>query len=95
MLYFVLVTLHGKPLWFHGIRKPTETLGRNEEGQAAVCCVECDVLCVDALVFAFTLGAHHGVHGLFQVILQLRQELIHGLGELSSSHALPAKRERP
>ena len=44
---------------------------------------------VDALVFAFTLGAHHGVHGLLQVILQLGQELVHGLGELSGSHSLP------
>lgn len=33
----------------------------------------------DILVLPFTLGAHHGVHGFLQVILQFSEELIHGL----------------
>lgn len=42
-------------------------------------------------MFAFTLGAHHGVHGFLQVVLQLCEKLIHGLGEFSRRHALPAR----
>lgn len=42
-------------------------------------------------MFAFTLGAHHGVHGFLQVVLQLSEKLIHGLGEFGRCHALPAR----
>lgn len=50
-------------------------------------------VCSDILVFAFTLCTHHSVHGFLQVILQFGEELIHGLGELSCCHTLPAREQ--
>lgn len=46
-----------------------------------MCVCVCDVggVSEDVLVFALTLGAHHGVHGFLQVVLQFGEELIHGL----------------
>lgn len=42
------------------------------------------------LVLPLALATHHGVHGLFQVVPQLGEELIHGFCQLTFCHPLAA-----